>query len=30
MEEARRLWCKILGEQIDVSLWHNFFGVEHA
>ena len=30
MEEARRSWCKILGEQIDVSPWHDLFGVKHA
>ena len=29
-EEARRPWCKILGEQIDVTPWHDLFGVEHA
>ena len=30
MEEARRPWCKILGEQIDVTPWTDLFGVEHA
>ena len=29
-EEARRPWCKILGEQIDVTLWNDLFGVEHT
>jgi len=29
-EEARRPWCKILGEQIDVSPWINRFGVEYV
>ena len=29
MEEARP-WCKILGEQIEVSPWTDLFGVEHA
>jgi hypothetical protein len=29
-EEARRPWCKILGEQIDVTTWSNLFGVEHT
>jgi hypothetical protein len=29
-EEARRPWCKILGEQIDVSPWIDLFGVEHV
>ena len=26
-EEARKPWCKILGEQIDVTPWSNLFGV---
>ena len=30
MEEARRTWCQILGEQIDVTPWTDLFGVEHA
>ena len=30
MEEARRPWCEILGEQIDVSRWNDSFGVEHT
>ena len=30
MEEARRPWSKILGEQIDVTPWTNLFGVEHT
>ena len=29
-EEAKKLWCKILGEQIDVTPLSNLFGVEHA
>ena len=29
-EEARRSWCKILGEQIDVTPLINLFGVEHS
>ena len=29
-EEARRPWCKILGEQIDVTPWIDLYGVEHA
>ena len=29
-EEARRPWCKILGEQIDVTPWVDLYGVEHA
>jgi hypothetical protein len=29
MEEARRPWCKILGEQIDSTPWRNLFGVKH-
>ena len=29
-EEARRPWCKILGEQIDVTPWSDLFGVKHA
>ena len=29
-EESRRPWCKILGEQIDVTPWVDLFGVEHA
>ena len=29
-EEARRLWCKILGEQIDMIPWSDLFGVKHA
>jgi hypothetical protein len=29
MEEARRLWCKILGEQIGVSTWSDLF-IEHT
>ena len=29
-EEAMRPWCKILGEQIDVTPWGNLFEVEHA
>ena len=29
MEEARRPWCTILGEQIDVSPWIDFFRVQH-
>ena len=29
-EEARRPWCKILGEQIDVALSSDLFGVELA
>ena len=24
VEEARRPWCKILGEHIDVSPWHDY------
>jgi hypothetical protein len=28
--EARRPWCKILGEQIDVTPWSDLFGVKHA
>ena len=30
MEEARRPWSKILGEQIEVTPWTNLFGVEHT
>ncbi len=30
MEEARRPWCKILGEQIDVTPWTNLFRVKHT
>jgi hypothetical protein len=29
-EEARRPWCKIIGDQIDVTPWSDLFGVEHA
>ena len=29
-EEARRPWCKILGEQIDVTPWTDLFEVEHT
>jgi hypothetical protein len=29
-EEARRPWCKLLGEQIDVTPWSDLFGVEHT
>ncbi len=29
-EEARRPWCKILGEKIDVTPWTDLFGVEHT
>ncbi len=29
-EEARRPWSKILGEQIEVTLWTELFGVDHA
>ena len=29
-EEARRPWCKILGDQVDVTPWTDSFGVEHA
>ncbi len=29
LEEARRPWSKILGEQVDVTPWTNLFGVEH-
>jgi len=29
-EEARRPWCKILKEQIDISPWIDLFGVEHV
>jgi hypothetical protein len=29
-EEARRSWCKILGEQMNVTPWTNLFVVEHA
>jgi hypothetical protein len=29
-EEARRPWCKILGEQIDVTPWSDLLGVKHA
>ena len=29
-EEARRPWCKILVEQIDVTPWSDLYGVEHA
>ena len=29
-DEARRPWCKILGEQIDVTPWSDLFGVKHA
>ena len=29
-EEARRPWCKILGEQINVTPSTDLFGVEHA
>ena len=30
LEEARRPWIKILGEQIDVTPWTDLFGVEHT
>ena len=30
MEEARRPWNKILGEQIKVIPWTDLFGVEHT
>jgi hypothetical protein len=30
MEEARRPWNKILGEQIDCSPWIDLFGVKHV
>jgi protein involved in ribonucleotide reduction len=30
MEEARRPWNKILGEQIDYTPWIDLFGVKHA
>ena len=30
MEEARRPWNKILGEQIDCAPWVDLFGVEHT
>ena len=29
-EEARRPWCRIIGEQIDMTPWTNLFGVKHA
>ncbi len=29
-EETRRPWSKILGEQIDVTLWTDLFGVKHT
>ena len=29
-EEARRPWRKILGEQIEVTLWTYLFGDEHT
>ena len=30
MEEVRRPWCKILGEQFNVTPWSDLFGVEHT
>ena len=30
MEEARRPWSKIRGEQIDVTPWTDLFGVKHT
>ena len=29
LEEARRPWSKILGEQVKVTPWTDLFGVEH-
>ena len=30
MEEARRPWSKILGEQIEVTPWTDLFGVDRC
>ena len=30
MEEARKAWSKIIGEQIEVTPWTDLFGVEHT
>ena len=30
MEEVRRPWSKILGEQIEVTPWTDLFGVKHT
>ncbi len=30
MEEARRPWNKIIGEQVEVAPWTDLFGIKHS